>query len=136
MKKYKVEKTFIRFVGEGEDRRKETKTIMVKMDSRPSLPVLIAMLEWTRQNIEDWLCVEVYGWVKEKPMFAPWKVGVEISFMPDGDVMILYNPMNKIDRTAAIVPDCKFTLLSILDYQKLREKYKTPEGEKKGVIKT
>ncbi len=117
MKKYKIEKIYRRYINSV----KEEKTEMTKLLSRPSLPSLISMLEFIRQNKEDWLCIEVNGLVKEG-ITGKWKRGVEISFLDCGDVMIIYNPMNKIDKTRPIVPDCKFTLLPYLDYKKIKDK--------------
>ena len=118
MKKYKIEKILTRYTI---DYKKETKTEIVKKDNKPSLPSLISMLDFARHNIQDWLCTDISGLVKEG-ITGKWKSGVDISFVEDGDVLIIYNPMSKIDKTKSVIPECKFTLLSHLDYKKIKEK--------------
>jgi len=118
MKKYKIEKILTRYTT---DYKKETKTEIVKKNIKPSLSSLISMLEFARHNIKDWLCTDISVLVKER-ITGKWKSGVDISFVEDGDVLIIYKPMNKIDKTRSVIPECKFTLLSHLDYKKIKEK--------------
>jgi len=118
LKSYKIIRTYTRYVNHIADVEVKTETTK----NKPSLPALVSMLQFIRHSCDEWLCNEIAVMVKQNLM-SKWKTGIDLGLESDGDVMIIYHRMDKIDRTKGVIHDCNFTLLSHADYKRIREKH-------------